>query len=383
MKILYLIDTRLNDGGAPISSHILAKEMARRGEKVFIVMPWCEDKSLEDNLICYKYVDKFLNTFPFDILHPVQFIKLVFELERKIKEISPDIIHAEMPRVGRAISILKKLKKIDSKIKLVFTDREYVIDLKKRYKFIYGRTIAKDFDVIINLSNSAVNFWKKNMKKGECTVIPNPGGNLFDKYLEEDCIKSFDMFPEINSNKINIIFVGRMTWEKRWQLAKEVIFNINEKLKEKINIIIVLAYTSAEQKNEVNNYIKNFSLEKNIFIYENLSSDELNYLYYLSDIHCITSCRESFGRTAIEAMSRKTVVISTDGGAIKETIGRKEFIVDDNPMLIAECLEKYICDKDLLEKEKENFYEYYQSRYTVESNYINHKKIYEKLLEKY
>lgn len=381
MKILYLIDTRLNDGGAPISSHILAKEMAKNGEEVFIIMPCCNDKNLEDNLICYRHIKKFWNSFPFEFFHPIQFIKLIFKIEREIKDISPDIIHAEMPRVGRVISILNKLNKLESKTKLVFTDREYVVDLKKIYKFLYKQTIAKEFDMIINLSNSATIFWKNALKHGKYVTIPNPGGNLFDTYSEEEYEKAFKIFPEIPLNRINIIFVGRMTWEKRWDLAKKVIFKLNEKLKNKINIIIVLAYTTQEQEKEVKNYILDLIKEKNIYIYQNLGQKELSFLYYLSDIHCITSSRESFGRTAIEAMSRKTIVISTDGGAIKETIGRKEFIINDEPNSIVACLEKYILDKKLLENEKEIFYKYYQNKYTVKFNYKSHKQIYEKLLE--
>ena len=43
-------------------------------------------------------------------------------------------------------------------------------------------------------------------------------------------------------------------------------------------------------------------------------------LYYITDIHMITSAIESFGRTAIEAMSRKCVVYSTDAGAISQEL---------------------------------------------------------------
>ena len=44
MRIAYLIDVRLTDGGAPISSHILAKEMAKNNNEVYVIMPECENR---------------------------------------------------------------------------------------------------------------------------------------------------------------------------------------------------------------------------------------------------------------------------------------------------------------------------------------------------
>lgn len=381
MRIVYLIDTNLTDGGAPISSHILAKKMARNENDVFIIMPESKDNKNEIANINYIHLSRFKNRIPFDVLHPIKFIEFIIELKKQIDIIKPEIIHAEMPRSGRALAILKKLKMIDPQIKLVFTDREYVVDLKKRYKVMYAQTIAKHFDVVINLSKSATLFWKNVLLNGDCIVIPNPGGMPYDIYSEQEYTESKNKYRELTNGKINIIFVGRMTWEKRWELARKVILGVNSKFEEEINIILVFAFSDRNQEKEIDEYTLDMKKKKNIFVFKNLQADQLSLIYYLADIHCITSCRESFGRTAIEAMSRKTVVITTDGGAIKETVGRDEFVVNDDPNEIIRSLSKYISNRKLLEKEKNNFYNYYQEKYTTDINYKKHIELYNQLLK--
>ncbi len=383
MRIAYLIDVRLTDGGAPISSHILAKEMAKNNNEVYVIMPECENREDEVLNVNYIHLEKFQNRIPFDVLHPIKFIKFIIELKKIIEKISPDIIHAEMPRSGRAIAILKQLNMINSKTKLVFTDREYVVDLKRRYKKMYEYTISRQYNMVVSLSDSSTLFWEKTLTNGQVVVIPNPGGMPYDVYSEKEYNDSKKRYKELSNGKINIIFVGRMTWEKRWELSKKVLLGLNKKFVEKINIILVFSFSDSNQEKEIDDFILDIKNEKNIFIYKNLHADQLSSLYYLADIHCITSCRESFGRTAIEAMSRKTVVITTDGGAIKETVGRKEFVVDDDPNKIICSLSKYICNQELLEKEKNNFYEYYQNKFTTDTNYRKHIDLYNQLLKDY
>lgn len=380
MKICYILDTDLNNGGAPISAHILAKEMAENGNDVFLIMPESKRDKKEIDEIKYIRLEKFNNTFPFELLHPIKFMRFLFELGKQINKISPSIVHAQMPRSGRAVSILKKLGVIDKNIKLVFTDREYVIDLKKRYKVMYSKTISSNFDMVINLSNSSKKFWNDTLKMGRSAVIPNPGGKLFDEYKSKDYEFALENFKNIPRGKVNIVFVGRMTWEKRWDLAKKVIYMINEKYKDFINIIIVLSCKNKELKKEVDEYENRFIGMDNVFIFRNLSQEKLSSIYYISDIHVITSCRESFGRTAIEAMSRKTVVLSTDAGAIKETIGRADCITGDKPEEIIKYIERYLSDRKVLQDDKERFYDYYQNKYTTTTNFKAHKNVYDELL---
>lgn len=382
MKICYIIDAGLNNGGAPISTYILACEMVKNGNEVHIIMPNDEATKamrLNDGII-YHEIKCFKEYFPFEILHPLKFYRLIKIINSILKKISADILHAQMPRGGKAISLLRKFNKISKEVKLVYTDREYVIDLRKIYKKIYGYTIGSNYDYIICLTKTAANYWKKYPVKNHITVIPNAGGVVFDLYDKLAIQEAKKKFPELNNGKINIIFVGRMTWEKRWGLAKDVIRELVKKHGEKINIILAIACKSTEMKEKTEQYLSDFKNSKRIFIFINQDLDTLSSLYYLSDIHIITSCRESFGRTAIEAMSRKTVVISTEAGAIRETIGRDDNIVDDDVESIVNKVDEFIENPKKLYLEKDFFYKRYNDVYTTKANTKMHLQLYSKLL---
>lgn len=255
-----------------------------------------------------------------------------------------------------------------------------MIDLRKIYKKIYGCTIGSNYDYIICLTKTAVNYWKEYPVKNHITVIPNAGGKVFDLYDGLAIQEAKKKFPELNNGKINIIFVGRMTWEKRWSLAKNVIRELVKERGEKINIILAIACKSTKMKEETEQYLSDFKNNKNIYAFINQDLDTLSSLYYLSDIHIITSCRESFGRTAIEAMSRKTVVISTEAGAIRETIGRDDDIVNDDVKSIVNKVNQYIDNPQKLYLEKEFFYKRYNDVYTTKANAKMHLQLYSELL---
>src|SRR5690625_2185949 len=55
----------------------------------------------------------------------------------------------------------------------------------------------------------------------------------------------------------------------------------------------------------------------------NISLEEMDQFYYDLDIYILTSNKntESFGRTLVEAMSRNTVVLTTDAGGAVEVVG--------------------------------------------------------------
>lgn len=380
MRICYIIDSAINNGGAPTSTHIIAKEAAKRGIETFLVMPECADKTEKDSRICYCEMTMFKEEFPWDFAHPIGFIRLVIELNKMIKKINPDLIHAQMPRGARAVSVLKKMGKLSKKIKLVYTDREYVVDLKSVYKYQYQKTIASNYDEIVCLSESAVCFWKLYLPQKKIHVIPNPGGELFDVYSIQDYKISEKSHSELVNGKVNIIMVGRMTWEKRWDLAKSVILTLNERYANKINFILVISYKNAKMKDEALNYVRKFEKVENVFIYQNITMEEISQLYYLSDIHLITSCRESFGRTAIEAMSRKNIILSTEAGAIRETIGMEEYMLSDNIEMIVTTAGKYIEDTAKMERGKEQFFKRYCERYMTDANTQAHIDLYLKVL---
>jgi len=126
--------------------------------------------------------------------------------------------------------------------------------------------------------------------------------------------------------------------------------------------------------------IQSLGKYENVTIFPNANNQQMSDLYYITDIHMITSAIESFGRTAIEAMSRKCVVYSTDAGAISETIGFSKYILPSNADDFVKVLREYENNVEMLRAEKEQMFNRYHKLYTTESNLNMHIALYNKPL---
>ena len=61
----------------------------------------------------------------------------------------------------------------------------------------------------------------------------------------------------------------------------------------------------------------------------NIPNDEVLDMYQAMDVFILTSKRESFGRTAIEAMAQGTVVFGTPVDGLPEVLGDKLYLYED------------------------------------------------------
>ena len=372
-KILYIIDCGLLDGGAPRSTGILADEMAKNND-VYMLMPYTGEEG--NPYIHYIQLPHFHNRFPFLFKQPLSALRLVYDIYKVIRNINPNIIHAEMPRGARAVGLLKKMGLI--KVPIVFTEREYVTGLRSVYKWLYRFLIIPTYDLIVCLSNKSRPFWEK-YRKYPVVTIPNPGGKEFDVYREDEYNEAISCLTGYQSDRLNVLFVGRYLNTKRWELAESIIYNYCNKYPNgRVHFYVAVAYDLNDEK--ALSMVNRLSELSKVTLFSNVDVNMMSNLYYACDLHLITSKIESFGRTAIEAMSRKCAVYSTDAGAISETIGDKELILPAEAEAFIEIISKFEKDKDLLETKKEAMYHRYQSLYTTEANYMANKNEYDKLL---
>ena len=376
MKILYITDYGKFNGGASISLLLLAEEMSNRWHEVYVLSP-------ESNQIPQKKGIKFITIeeirieFPFIFRNPIAAIKMVKKIHKYITNINPDLIHVHFPRAARAIGMGRKLGWYKSQ-PIIYTEREFVSGLSKIYQILYKVLVAKQFDGIVCLTNKASTFWYK-YRSNNIYVIPNAGGAVFDKYEEDNC-KSAHIKIKTNNEKVKLFFAGRFDPIKRWDLALEIIKELLEKEENRFDIYI--AISSGESELGYEDFIKTLNNNHQIHIYENANWSTMSDLYYISDIHIITSRMESFGRTAIEAMSRKTLVLSTNAGAVGEVIGDKKYIIPAESKSFVEKIIWYADHPDVLEKEREAMFKRYQENYTTEENTRRHLLAYSELLDK-
>ena len=137
----------------------------------------------------------------------------------------------------------------------------------------------------------------------------------------------------------------------------------------------------AEIVREVKDGICSTIGEENLIYMQDLSQREISQYYYLVDFFIMTSCFESFGKAAVEAMSRKCIVLSTAVGGLTEVIGNEADLYDMNNLDgLAGRIRSLLDDPDAMGREREMFYKRYSDNYTIEKNVCGHIELYDEIL---
>ena len=113
---------------------------------------------------------------------------------------------------------------------------------------------------------------------------------------------------------------------------------------------------------------------------QELTQAEMADYYYGVDIFLMTSQFESFGKAAVEAMSRKCAVVSTAVGGLPEVLGLEDNLytkVDINKGV--DRIRSLMEDPEKLEEQREYFYRRYLDRYTEEKYIERHIELYDGL----
>jgi glycosyltransferase involved in cell wall biosynthesis len=305
-------------------------------------------------------------------------LKLAFELRKKILTLKPDIVHAQMPRGAWALGFMKKLGLIPKETKLVFTDRVHLESCRWLIKLISKSLIKNVYDRIICLTKISETYWRKKYGRAKTTTIHNFAGLKYEKYNYSLRIKIRKEL-NIDNQEFCVMFSGRMHKDKNWELAKEIVYQLNN---ENILFIFVIVTTSSKQKKELDDFHKEISeIGVRYRLFHNVQKDKMPDYYYLADIFVLTSNIESFGRTAIEAMSRKCAVIGRNVGGLPEVIGKSRNILKNNVKEFTERILYYKTHPKLLNKDKEWFLNRFREKFTVKNCIDNHCKLYEDLVQ--
>ena len=198
-------------------------------------------------------------------------------------------------------TIFNDLKKIYKNVKLIpnwHTNYEY-------YSKLYFKNMINIQNIKKNLYNNLKNkFFSGIIVTGEITK------NNFQEYCSnvfnanEICLDNFNIF-EINhynlSNKINFIYVGRVSIEKNLDLLIDILYELNSK-NSQFNNFHMHIIGDGPYKNELFDKINDELINK-ITFYGSIEYSEIKYIYKNLDnrIFIQPSISETFGKTSMEA----------------------------------------------------------------------------------
>jgi glycosyltransferase involved in cell wall biosynthesis len=178
-------------------------------------------------------------------------------------------------------------------------------------------------------------------------------------------------------------FCGRYGEQKNWGLAEEIILDCHENQRIIKWIIVIGTNKSNEMILEVKKYIDRITKKignMNIKYFIDIENESVGELYYAMDCFILTSKWESFGRTAVEAMSRKNIVIGTDVDGLSEVISNPDYLYNSKEEA-CEIIKKHLNSNELIESAKEYFYLRYKNNFSSTSNLNLYDKLYQDVLK--
>lgn len=358
MNIVYVCDAPFAGiGGAIKSAKTICRAMANRGHNVRILLVG-KDEHLSIEGCSVDYFDQL---FFYNRSHVIAkawrfFIRCAIYI-RYFNSSDADIVHVHSSSSAKFIAMLIKKRMIKSDAKFIFNDRHYFDGYVARNQKAYVRTIDS-WDRIICTTENNKNAWLKTLDSSyskKIIVIPNALEPFWFEYDSEKQKKIRSEFG-FSDNDFVIGFSGRYEPWKRWDSAVE----ITRMLLENPNIKFMVAIGKGSDQSEMQKIIDQFRniAGERVHIFINANHDQMERLYYALDLFVLTSENESFGRTLIEAMTKRCITIATDSGGAPNVIQNKEDLFDVGDVNTArKLIESYIFDEEKREATKERYFQ--------------------------
>ena len=334
-------------GGAEFLGRELAKEMPNMNYESYVI--YFSNK----NKIKLNKGEILLGNFnPRDFRNYFLLRKNIYELKKIYKKI---ILHAHLTWPLYYTSLIKS----SDSIKKIYT--EHNTHNKRRniplLKYI-EREIYKNFEFITCISNGTkINLekWlglKLNPKKSK--VIYN-GARTF-KYS----------FKENNSNKLNIVSIGSLTYQKGFDISIRAV----KICKDIVNEYKI--YGEGNEKRKLEKLINDLGLNNIVKIHD--FNNKLNLINLNSNLGIMPSRWEGFGLAALELLSAGIPILANSVDGLKEVINNCEAAILIENM-----------NSELLAKEIYNYYSSFKNNKEISKKAIEHARKYslEKMKKEY
>ncbi|MBO4902171.1 MAG: glycosyltransferase family 4 protein [Lachnospiraceae bacterium] len=314
------------------------------------------------------------------VLRVLNFLKRIGSFYRIIRREKPDLIHVSMSESLITYGFLRCLG-IFARIPFVYTDRGLAYGYRKHSKKCILATL-KHAGRLITTTHFNERLWLDSHVQTKITVIPNTIGNVFANYdptMREKQRKKYGF----SDRDLVIGFAGRISEEKDWDFVPVLTGELSAAgVPFRVALVIsVYEEQDAQIVKDIRGRIASQIGEENLLYLQDLSQAEMADYYYMVDIFVMSSIFESFGKAAVEAMSRKCVVLSTNAGGLPEVIGREEdlYSKEDTDRFVKR-VRTLAASKELLEEEREYFYRRYVENYTLETHLERHAALYREIL---
>lgn len=284
-------------------------------------------------------------------------ISNIWYVYRLIKKVKPDVVHTAAAEANFHGVIAAKLAGVKTIIGEEIGIPNHSIIAQKVFSLVYRLA-----DKVIGVSKSV----KEHLvKTGE---IPDEKGVVLYNPVSQPKI-----FPRIESDRFNMVYVGRLEKVKNVELLLRAFSRMEKK-----NVQLTIVGDGRERHN-----LEQLASELRIthqVLFTGFSEEPSQYVCY-ADLFILPSYSEGFGIAAVEAMFLKVPVLSTNVGGVPEFItdGENGFLFNpkDEDELQFNLVKIIHLDKIALREVGERGYASAIHSFTVERYVKNLEKLYE------
>lgn len=323
-------------GGGEISTYIVCQKLVKKGYEVTILTPNIPKKNDESFRFSKLYnPSKFLKPFernyfsrislkgdlPKGVYWASDYYGAAYLRNKKVKKFVT--VRDHWPICLTSLNLLDDYSPCDGCSLWNFTKHYGIFQatpykkLLRLFSLLYNhpfrKSILLSFDHVVFVSDYIANKIVEQIPLKDYSRIYNP--------LPRDFIKNY---PSNEIIKKNILFSGFMKEFK----GIDVILRVMEEIKrvDKDYQLNIVGYGDLEKYQGL---VWRMGLKKQVKFKGKLSMKEIAQIFAMSTFVVVPSlCYETFGRTVIEGMSQKCVVIATNRGGPSEIIknGRNGFL---------------------------------------------------------
>ena len=349
-KILFVIDT-LKGGGAEKVLYDILKNMdlLKYKTEIFLIknegfyIKKIKELGVEINYLFNERKDLFNNILykktKSMIIKILRYFYCKYPfLIKKMRNINYDVEIAFLE--GYSTVLIANRKNNSKKIAWVHIDLEKHKMISRKLERVSYRKVDQIICVSDDSKKSILNLYPENISKVQVIYNPIDKKNILKK--ASDKIEfSFD------KNKINIITIGRLTYQKGYDILLQA---HNELIKEGLDYNLIILGEGGEKSN-----LEKYINENNLENYTQLLGFKENPYPYLkeADIFVSSSRYEGYPLVLCEAVCLGKSIIATDCTGPKEILenGKYGLIAEvENVEDLAEKIKKLILDKELRKK---------------------------------
>ena len=329
-------------------------------------------------VICPALIDHEGDDYPFEIReYPMGESRLknlairIRAFDIIIREEKPDLIHIEMQESLITYGFIRKHFR---DIPYVFTERGLMFGYRKRSR-LFMDPVLRASAMMITTTEYNKTLWLKGSDIRPVCVISN---TISEKY--------FGVYDPAKRRVLSdgdrpvIGLAGRICEEKDWPFACSFIEALSAcGLDFKVSIVLSTFEKGDNEKVDIIlERIAKAVGEEKLEHHLNFSQEQMSDFYYGVDIFLMTSCFESFGKAAVEAMSRKCAVVSTAVGGLPEVVGLKENLYTKEDMDKGiRAVKRLMEDREELARQQEYFYRRYLDNFTEDKYIDRHVRLYD------